>query len=335
MRWESRWRMGRMGKRSAKFEVSSVKCQVLAWQSGRRASKSSYGRAKQTQFAPWREQWQVLYVETVTTNLTRASRRENKANCCYGADREIGVPGGDGAKRNQFGRGPESEMRKTNPISGGVSSGKSQVSSKADAAEVRRGRPTYEDAHQTKPIYSESKHRISALGESTYDKSGPHEASAKQSQIGAGWEVLWAARQEGAKGAKRTQFPLPGRSGGRRSWGPIVQNEPNSRRRRYPSIPLFHHSSPVPIVQNEANSHHQADREIGAPGRRLCKTNPNGSSRWSVVSNRPEKQTCKNEPDLPKQHGQLRGPNLIEGSDPKGIPDWQAGDRNLRWWHVQ
>jgi hypothetical protein len=50
--------------------------------------------------------------------------------------------------------------------------------------EVGRGRPTYEDARQTKPIYSERKHRISALRKRSYGKSYMQQAAAKQSQKG-------------------------------------------------------------------------------------------------------------------------------------------------------
>ncbi len=71
-----------------------------------------------------------------------------------------------------------------------------------------------------------------------------------------GWrKTPYGVTTNGRNCAKRTQFP----SGPRRAPERIVQNKPNSGglaggwNTHYSTIPSFHHSNPVPIVQNKAN----------------------------------------------------------------------------------
>lgn len=113
---------------------------------------------------------------------------------------------------------------------------------------------------------------------------------AKRSQSGGrsrkgkclvGKELWWIGQPKGfgetkpiwrTNRTKQTQFPPLCRSGDRRSQGANRAKQPNfgesagRRNTQHSTILLFHHSSPMPIVQNEPNSRRRR-RGAGPEGR--------------------------------------------------------------------
>ncbi len=116
----------------------------------------------------------------------------------------------------------------------------------------------------------------------------PETKCAKRTQFRPSAEEVGRGRPsyEEPKRAKRTQFgpARHGESGEKRltaslQTGEIVRNEPNSGglaggwNPQYSTIPSFHHSNPMPIVQNEANFRRRRwDEAAGPAGRDEGKT---------------------------------------------------------------
>ncbi len=143
---------------------------------------------------------------------------------------------------------------KTKPIRtgvGGQGSGGSHLA--PDAAPLSSGL-----SRRTKPIPRGHKYMTSTLWKRSYDESGRPKVPTKQSQFTADEtrdaripsSTLWPRPFPGRL-YKQTQFRPLCRSGDRRSQEAILRNKANrpagSRQQRYPTIPVFHHST-IPIV---------------------------------------------------------------------------------------
>jgi hypothetical protein len=153
------------------------------------------------------------------------------------AQNEPNLPGGAG-RDGASGTWDAGQMRKTNPISAVAAVGSPRYSSIPSFQSSGAGRGAIV---QNEP--------------NSAGRPGPRRAKcAKRTQFPAGpGGTRPGGRGTRVKCAKRTQFPaaeIPHHSSiplfQRSNLMPIVQNEPNFRRPRYPTIPVFHYSN-VPI----------------------------------------------------------------------------------------